>query len=41
MIPSDQALWVLDRYDEFIEARKALIVDRFSYMLHSVKEKAD
>lgn len=41
LIPSDPALWVLDRYDDFIEARKALILDRFSYMLHSAKGKAD
>ncbi len=37
LIPDDPSLWALDRYDEFIEARKALIVDKFSYMIQSVK----
>ena len=27
----------LDRYDDFIEARKALIVSKFGYMVQSVK----
>jgi len=36
LIPSDPSLWTLDRYDDFVEARKALIKDRFSYMLLSV-----
>ena len=40
LIPDDSSLWVLDRYDDFIEARKALIVDKFSYMLQSVKGEA-
>ena len=35
LIPNDPSLWTLDRFDDFIEARKALIVNRFSYMLQS------
>lgn len=33
LIPRDESLWNLERYDEFIEARKALIVQKFTYML--------
>ena len=33
LIPRDESLWNLERYDEFIEARKALIVQKFAYML--------
>ena len=40
LIPEDPSLWVLDRYDDFIEARKALIVDKFGYMIQSVKKEA-
>lgn len=40
LIPSDPSLWELDRYEDFVEARKALIKDKFGYMLQSVKEDA-
>ena len=40
LIPNDSSLWALDRYDDFVEARKALIKDKFSYMLQSVKGEA-
>ena len=40
LIPDDPSLWALDRYDDFIEARKALIVDKFGYMIQSVKGEA-
>lgn len=33
LIPDDPGLWKMDRYDEFIEARKALIADKFSWLL--------
>lgn len=33
LIPDNPALWKLDRYDDFIEARKELIRQKFSYML--------
>ncbi|MEA1052898.1 DUF262 domain-containing protein [Lamprobacter modestohalophilus] len=33
LIPPDPALWTLDRYDDFIEARKELIKQKFGYML--------
>jgi hypothetical protein len=29
LIPKEEALWELDRYDDFIEARKSLLVDHF------------
>ena len=40
LIPTDPSLWELNRYDDFIKARKCLIQDKFSYMLQSVKEEA-
>lgn len=33
LIPRDESLWLLDRYDDFIEARKQLIAQKFTYML--------
>jgi hypothetical protein len=33
LIPSDPALWNLDRYEDFIEARKALIRQKFKHLL--------
>lgn len=33
LIPADPALWQLERYEDFIEARKALIADKFSWLL--------
>jgi hypothetical protein len=35
MIPRDRSLWPIDRYEEFIEERKKIILDRFSYLLSS------
>lgn len=40
LIPDDPSLWALDRYDDFVVARKALIVDKFGYMMQSVKGEA-
>lgn len=36
LIPNDQALWHLDRYTDFIAARKVLIEQKFAYMLQQV-----
>lgn len=33
LIPQDSALWQMDRYPDFIEARKQLIVEKFSWLL--------
>jgi hypothetical protein len=33
LIPSDTALWQLDRFDDFINARKELILNKFRPML--------
>jgi hypothetical protein len=33
MIPPDRALWSLERYEEFIVARKAIILQHFSYLV--------
>jgi hypothetical protein len=35
LIPSDPALWKLENFDSFVEARKALIAEKFSRMLRS------
>ena len=32
-IPANPALWKMDRFDEFIEARKVLITERFGWLL--------
>jgi hypothetical protein len=37
-IPTDPAVWELDRFDDFIAARKALILEKFKYMLQDVGE---
>lgn len=37
LIPTDSALWTLGRYDDFINVRKALIRDKFSYMLRGIE----
>lgn len=33
LIPNDQALWKLERFEDFITARKQLIRDKFKYLL--------
>jgi len=33
LIPQDPALWEMDRYGDFIEARKQLIAEKFSWLL--------
>ncbi|MFA7605619.1 MAG: DUF262 domain-containing protein [Rhodocyclaceae bacterium] len=38
LIPDDPALWALERYDDFIAARRALIKDKFAYMLRKDEE---
>lgn len=40
LIPNDPALWELDRFDDFIETRKALIEKKFSYMLQPAEGSA-
>ena len=39
LIPKDPSLWALERYDDFIESRKALIAEKFHYMLFSGENK--
>ncbi len=36
LIPADRSLWQMDHYEDFIEARKKLIEDRFSWLLAGV-----
>jgi hypothetical protein len=40
LIPKDPALWELDRFDDFITARKALILDKFKHLLASTSTVA-
>jgi len=35
LIPNDPALWERDRFEDFLEERKKLIVDQFSYMIQA------
>jgi hypothetical protein len=35
LIPKDERLWELEYFDQFVEARKALILDKFSFMLQA------
>ncbi len=37
LIPRDPALWELDRFEDFLEARKALIQEKFAYMLQKAE----
>lgn len=38
LIPQDPSLWELDRFEDFIKARKALIEEKFEYMLQKSEE---
>ena len=40
LIPQDQALWKLDRYEDFLAARKVLILGKFKYLLASTSTVA-
>jgi hypothetical protein len=33
LIPDDPAIWAMDRFDDFLVARKALILQKFGYLL--------
>ena len=33
LIPSDPSLWKIERFEDFIEERKKLIIDKFNYLL--------
>lgn len=37
LIPLDPALWELNRFEDFLEARKALIQEKFAYMLQKAE----
>ena len=38
MIPRDRSLWHIDRYEDFVEERKRIILDRFRYLLSSTSK---
>ncbi len=33
LIPEDEKLWKMENFEEFIEARKQLILDKFNHLL--------
>lgn len=39
LIPKNPELWELEKYDEFIEARKKLILEKFGYMVQGYKSE--
>lgn len=39
LIPEDPALWTLERYNDFVAARKTLIKEKFAYMLRKDEEE--
>lgn len=39
LIPDNPELWALERYDDFVAARKALIKEKFAYMLRKDEEE--
>ena len=38
LIPKDRELWALERFDDFVEARKALIREKFRFLLATPSE---
>lgn len=38
LIPRDRGLWELERFEDFLEARKVLILEKFSYMLQAEEQ---
>jgi len=38
LIPRDKDLWKIDRFEDFIEERKRLIKQKFSYLLSQKAE---
>jgi len=38
LIPKNPDLWKIDRFDDFIEARKALIREKFRFLLSTTAE---
>lgn len=41
LIPKDRNLWKLENFEAFIEARKKLILNKFTFMLHTPMETSD
>ena len=37
LIPTDKDLWEIERFEDFIEARKELILEKFSYLIYTNK----
>jgi len=41
LIPEDKKLWKLDRFDDFVEKRKELILNKFSYLIQKDSDNAE
>jgi hypothetical protein len=41
LIPKDKNLWHLDRFDDFIEKRKELILNKFSHLIQKENNNAE
>ena len=40
LIPKDPAIWKLDKFEEFVAARRKLILDKFKFLLASTSTVA-
>jgi len=41
LIPRDKVLWKMENFEEFIEARKKLLVSKFEFLLNLVKDQEE
>ena len=41
LIPNDKSLWTLERFEDFIKARKSLIHNKFAYLLSTIQRVAE
>lgn len=39
LIPKDKKLWEIDNYEQFIEARKKLILEKFEYLIYKTDDE--
>lgn len=41
LIPNQPALWDLDRFEDFVEERKKLLIDQFAGILYTPKTESE
>lgn len=39
LIPKDKSLWTLDKYEEFLDARRLLILDKLSSIIQKAEDE--